>query len=78
VELNAGVCVTHGRVEKWVRVIIIVQWNLKYKVEKFGVGSSGSEQLPVTGSYDHGNKPTGYVKCGEFFDRLTKYHLQKD
>jgi hypothetical protein len=30
--------------------------------------SSGSTQGPVAGSCEHGNEPSGSIKCGEFPD----------
>ena len=33
--------------------------------------SSGPEQGPVTDCYEHGNEPSGSVRCEEILDLLT-------
>jgi hypothetical protein len=33
-----------------------------------GLDSSGSQQGPVVGSYEHGNEPLGSIKGREFLD----------
>jgi hypothetical protein len=38
--------------------------NIKIYLRKIGFGGSG--QGPVAGCYEHGNKPLGSIKCGEF------------
>jgi hypothetical protein len=38
---------------------------------------SGSGHGSVAGSCDHGNEHSGYIKGGEFFDRLSYYKLLK-
>jgi hypothetical protein len=35
-----------------------------------GLNSSGSSQGPVAGSCEHGNEPSGFIKCAEFSDWL--------
>jgi len=35
--------------------------------------SSGSAQIPVLGSCEHGNKPPRSIKSGEYFDQLGNY-----
>jgi len=32
----------------------------------------------VAGSFEHGNETSGSVKCGEFLDQLSSYHLLKN
>jgi hypothetical protein len=32
------------------------------------VDSSGSEEEPLAGFCVHGNEPSGFIKCREFFD----------
>jgi hypothetical protein len=31
----------------------------------------------VAASYEHGNEPSGYIKCGELLDYLCDYRLLK-
>jgi hypothetical protein len=32
----------------------------------------------VAGSREHGNEPSGSIKCGEFIDPFSEYYLLKD
>jgi hypothetical protein len=36
-----------------------------------GLDSFGSGQGQVTGSCEHGNEPSGSIKCGKFLDQLS-------
>jgi hypothetical protein len=37
-------------------------------VGECGLDSSGAAYKPVTGSCEHGNEPSGFLKDGEFID----------
>jgi hypothetical protein len=38
-----------------------------------GLDTSGSGWGPVVGSCEHGNEPSGSVKCGEFLELLSDH-----
>jgi hypothetical protein len=47
--------------------------NIKMDLQKvgccgYGLGRTGSGQGQVAGTFDCGNEPSGFIKCGEFFD----------
>jgi hypothetical protein len=50
----------------------ILKQILNQKGVRFGLDSTTSGQCPVTGSCEHGNKPSGSVKGEVFLDRLRK------
>jgi len=39
--------------------------------------SNGSGWRQVESSYEHGNEPPGFIKCGEILDTLGNYYLLK-
>jgi hypothetical protein len=49
----------------------------KYGGGRCGLDSSDSEYGPVAGTCEHGNKPSGSIKDGEFLDYLIDYQLLK-
>lgn len=42
------------------------------------LGSSGSEQGAVMGSYEHDNEPSGFVKAREFLNHCSDYEVLKN
>jgi hypothetical protein len=44
----------------------------------YGLGSSGSGQRPVAGSYEHGTEPSGSLKFCEILRQLSDWWLLKD
>jgi hypothetical protein len=42
-----------------------------------GLDRSGSGQGKVEGSYEHGNEPSGSVKCSEVLELLHNWQLLK-
>jgi hypothetical protein len=46
---------------------IKLNWILK-RVECYGLGLSASEKGHVAGCFEHGKEPSGFIKCGGFFD----------
>jgi len=36
----------------------------------YGLDQTGSGQGQVAGTFECGNEPSGYIKCGEFLDWL--------
>ena len=53
--------------------------NIKMDLQEVGWGHgldfSGSGEKHVAGSFDCGNKPSGYIKCGEFIDKMKTWLL---
>jgi hypothetical protein len=43
----------------------------------YGLDRSGSELGPVEGSYEHGNEPSGSLKCWEYIEKLHNWWLLK-
>jgi hypothetical protein len=37
----------------------------------YRLDSSGLGEAPVAGCYEHGNEPSGFIKCREFLDWLS-------
>jgi hypothetical protein len=46
-------------------------------MEGLAVDTSGSDR-DVSGCCVYGCKPSGFIKCGEFFDQVKIYSLLKD
>jgi len=42
-----------------------------------GLDISGTGQGHVAGTFEHGNKPSDFIKCGKFLDKATYYELPK-
>jgi hypothetical protein len=47
--------------------------NIKMYLKEIGFGGCGLDsfglgQRQVAGSYEHGDEPSGFIKCGEFLD----------
>jgi hypothetical protein len=38
-----------------------------------GLGASETVHGPVVGCCEHGNEPSGSIKCGEFLDQSSEY-----
>jgi hypothetical protein len=43
----------------------------------YGLNRSGSEQRPVEGPCEHGNEPSGSIKCWDLFEWLNNWLLLK-
>jgi hypothetical protein len=54
---------------------IISKLILKKQDKGYGVDSSGSGQGIVAGSCDHGNEPSGFIKCYKFLKWLSNCWL---
>jgi hypothetical protein len=50
---------------------------LRRYVRGYGLGSAGSGQDPDAGFCEHGNEPSGSIKCEEFLDQLSDYNLYR-
>jgi hypothetical protein len=47
---------------------ILLDWILEKRVGGCGLDASGSGHGPLVDSCEHGNGPSGSIKCGEFLD----------
>lgn len=66
-----------GRPRRWLEDSI--KMNIQAVGLKYGLNWSGSGQRHLAGSCVWGDEPSGYIKCGQFFDKLkTSYFLRKD
>lgn len=53
-----------------------IELNLKeIEHEYLDLDSTGSGYGPLAGCYEHCNEPSGYIKEGEFLERLNSYEL---
>ena len=50
-------------------------------ISKKSVGTawtgSGTGKGHVAGTFEHGNKPSDFIKCGKFLDKPTYYEIPK-
>jgi hypothetical protein len=46
-------------------------------VGRCGLDASSSGERPVARTSEHGNEPSGSIKCGEFLYELNGYYLLK-
>jgi len=58
---------------------IVLRWIIRRWDGGHGLDQCGSGEGQVADTCECGNEPSGYIKCGEFFDWLrTCYLLKKD
>jgi hypothetical protein len=53
------------------------KWTLMKSSTPLWLDSRSSGQRPMAGSCEHGNEPSGSIKCWEFLSWLTSYQLLK-